>query len=350
MNAAVLRPASEIEPCRLAPSEAAQRRLARRLGQAQGFDELVTASALYGVSPQLLGELYDYWQHDFRLEQQPLFGLPGFRLVSGNEALRFWHARSSSSEALPLLLLHGFSASLAEFANLATTLTESFHVVCPALDDIDGGCATVAERCAGLMNRLGYERYLVHGSDSGSAVALALAARADAAVAGVHVTGICAYPSEAAGELAALSSREKSQLAALSELYERLQTELPESPLEALAFGLSQLDEPCELGRSGALVATFDALLAGLSLAWSNDDAALRAERYRERCLAASPAACAPVFVAEFPLAPPTLRRLAETRQRVAEWHEHARGGPCPALEQPELLSESLRRFAQRLS
>jgi hypothetical protein len=91
-------------------------------------------------------------------------------------------------------------------------------------------------------------------------------------------------------------------------------------------------------------------LLAGLSLAWSNDDAALRAERYRERCLATSPVVRAPVCVNEFPLAPPTLRRLAEARQRVAEWHEHERGGPCPALEQPQLLTQSLQRFAQRLS
>jgi microsomal epoxide hydrolase len=199
------------------------------------------------------------------------------------------------------------------------------------------------------MHALGYERYLVHGSDSGSAIALAVSACAGAAVAGVHVTGLRAYPSEAAGELAALSSREKAQLAALSELYERLETELPETPLEALAFGLAQWDEPSELAASHAATG-YDALLAGLSLAWSNDDAALRAERYRERCLAPSPAARAPVLVTEFPLAPPSLRRLAEARHRVAEWQEHERGGPCPALEQPELLTVSLRSFAQRLS
>lgn len=349
MNAALLRSTSEIEPCRLALSEAAQRRLARRLGHDDGFDELVTVSALYGVSPKVLGELYDYWRDDFRLEQQPLFALPGFRLMSGGETIRFWHVRSSDSAALPLLVLHGFSASLAEFVSLACAARESFHVVCPALDDIDGSCSSVAERCAELMRELGYTRYVVHGSDSGSAIALELAARAGAAVAGAHVTGVRAYPSEAAGELAALSSREKSQLAVLSELYERLQTELPETPLEGLAFALSQLDEPSR-DAADAFANCYDALLTGLSLSWSNDEATLRAARYRERCLAVSPTARAPISVDEFPLAPPSLRRLAEARHRVAEWREHERGGCTPALERAEVLAESLRRFAAHLS
>ncbi|HVY25044.1 MAG TPA: epoxide hydrolase N-terminal domain-containing protein [Polyangiaceae bacterium] len=348
MNAALLRPASEIEPYRLAPSEAARRRLARRLGHDDGFDELLAVSALYGVSPKLLSELYDYWRHDFRLEQQPLFALPGFRIVSGSEALRFWQVRSLRAAALPLLMLHGFSASLAEFAHLASDVGEWFHVVCPALDDIGGNCAVAAERCAELMRELGYERYMVHGSDSGAAVALELSALAGAAVAGVHVTGLRAYPSEAGGEQAALLSREKSQLAAISELYERLQTELPQTPLEALAFALSQLDEPSHDSQRLPTPCR-DALLTGLSLSWSNDDATLRAARYRERCLAASPAVHAPIFVDEFPLAPPSLRRLAEARHRVTEWREHERGGSSPALEQPRLLLESLRRFAARL-
>ena len=346
MNATIRRREPEIEPHRLLPSAAAQRRLARRLGHERQFDEVLEASALYGVDPQALDEIYAYWLDDFELEQQSLFRLPGFRLQSDHGSLRFWHVRSGNSRALPLLLLHGGSGSLAEFASLAALLAEPasgavqpFHVVCPALDD-----ASSAASCTELMRSLGYSRYLVHGSDVGAAVALELGARAGAAVAGLHVTSVQAYPSEAAGELAALTSAEKSQLAVLTEWYER-GAELPESPLEELACALTQLAD--SLDES---VRWRDALLTGLSLRWASSVAAPRDARHTQLRLAPSCVSAVPLAVHCFPLGTPSLRRFVEARHRVAEWHEHGRGGTCPALEQPELLLASLRTFAARLS
>lgn len=351
MNAAMRRPTPEIEPCRLVPSAAAQRRLARRLGREHPFDEVLAVSALYGVDPRALAELYRYWQDELELEQQPLFRLPSFQLRQGNDTLRFVHVRSPSPAALPLLLLHGSTAALPEVAGLAPALAEptpgapAFHVVCPALDDAGGTRALLAERCHELMHSLGYSRYLVHGSDSGAAIALELAAREPDAVVGAHVTCVAAYPHEASEP--ALSQREKSQLAALTELYQRLEAELPENPLEELAFALSRLaDSPEPPSRSSWR----DTLLTGLSLSCLDERASERRARYRELRLAPSRASRAPLSVHCFPLDGPSLRRFVEAEHRVAEWHEHERGGPCPALEQPELLVASLRQFGARSS
>jgi pimeloyl-ACP methyl ester carboxylesterase len=353
MNAAVGRPEPQIEPCRLLPSEAARRRLAQRLvpqvKHERQFDQVLAASELYGVDPRELSELYGYWQHDFELERQPLFRLPAFRLRAGNDSLRFVQVRSTQTGALPLLLLHGETGSLAEAATLAPDLSEPatgtapFHVVCPALDDLPCTRAEAAHACTALMRALGYSRYLVHGSEAGAAVALELAAQAPDVVAGVHVTRVAAYPREEAGELSSLSSAEKSQLAVLSELYERLSAEAPETPLENLALALSQLaDAPA------TNAAWRDPLLTGLSFRWSNGMTQTPAE-LAELCLAQSRASRAPLSVQSFPLDAPSLRRFVERRHRVAEWHEHERGGACPALEQPQLLLGSLRQFAARL-
>jgi pimeloyl-ACP methyl ester carboxylesterase len=354
MNAAIGRPEPQIEPCRLLPSDAARRRLAQRLTpqveHERQFDQVLAASSLYGVDPRELRELYDYWQHDFELERQPLFRLPSFRLRAGNDSLRFVQVRSTQTGALPLLLLHGETGSLAEVATLAPELSEPasattpFHVVCPALDDLPRNRAEAASACAELMRALGYSRYLVHGSEGGAAVALELAAETPDRVAGVHVTRVAAYPSEEAGELSSLSSAEKSQLAALSELYERLGAEAPESPLESLALSLSQLaDTPATNAAAWR-----DPLLTGLSFRWSNGMTQTSAE-LAELCLAPSRASRAPLSVQSFPLDAPSLRRFVERQHRVAEWREHERGGACPALEQPRSLLDSLRQFAARL-
>jgi pimeloyl-ACP methyl ester carboxylesterase len=349
MNAVIRRPESEIEPCRLLPSEAARRRLAQRLGQERQFDEVLAASSLYGVDPRELSDLYGYWQHDFELEQQPLFRLPAFRLRARGDSFRFVHVRSARTGALPLLLLHGETGSLAEAATLAPALSEPadgtpFHVVCPALDDLPSHRAEAAGACAELMRALGYSRYLVHGTEAGAAVALELAAQAPDHVVGAHVTRVAAYPSEQAGELGSLSSAEKSQLAALSELYERLSAEAPETPLESLALALSQLSDTPPADAA----AWRDPLLTGLSFSWSNDTARASGER-AELCLAASRASRAPISVQSFPLDAPSLRRFVEREHRVAEWREHEHGGACPALEQPQRLLVSLRQFAARL-
>src|SRR6185503_13859948 len=166
----------------------------------------------------------------------------------GDSAVRFLHVRSRQQAPVPLLLLHGFSGSLAEFASVMEPLTASgINVVCPELSDLSWGDAPVSSRsvakaCSELMRRLGYSRYAVHGSDLGSSLALELAALPGSRVAAVHVTELLAYP-ETPRELNELSCTEKSQLARLTELHDELAFQLPQTPIEALAFALTRLEQ-----------------------------------------------------------------------------------------------------------
>jgi pimeloyl-ACP methyl ester carboxylesterase len=357
MNAEVRQGSTEIEPHRLRVPEAAWWRLRQRLGHAAATGECLTAGLSYGVAPEQLRELVEYFCDSFELEQQPLCRLPLFTTQVGETNVCFVHARSSERGALPLLLLHGYSGSLAEFQDSIEPLTHplgsgptsrpAFHVVCPALSGfgLSSGAADaqqLARTCAEVMARLGYSRYLVHGSDLGANVALELAALDLAHVAGAHVTALPAFPSESQEALSTLTSAEKSQLARLTELYDELWLNLPESPLEQLAFALSRIDDvECVSPRTRAA----DALLTSIVLGCIGGDATARAALYRESRLTAAPASQVPLSVHAFPLDAPLLRRFATAQHRVVEWMEHEAGGCMPALEAPELFRGSLRDF-----
>ena len=361
MNAVARRFPTDLEPLRLGIPEAAWRRLRLHLGRALATGEALDVALAYGVAPDELVRLLDYWLHDFEPERPRLNELPCFEL-SGDSRLVFAERRSSESFAVPLLLLHAYSGSLGEFRSIVPALVEprahgaspadAFHAVCPSLPGFGLSPAApnaraVAESLAKLMEHLGYSRYVVHGSDLGAALALELAALDGAHVAGVHVTSLVAYPGEDPFQLFALSQHEKSQFARLCELREQLVFQLPESPLEALGFALSQLDTDA-LGVTQSPVWR-DALLDDLSLTWTLADSAEPSQLYRDCYLAAAPVAHVPIAVHTLPLAAPSLRRFSERRQRVVEWTDSPHGGSRPALEMPHALVEALRAFAGHL-
>jgi hypothetical protein len=120
---------------------------------------------------------------------------------------------------------------------------------------------------------------------------------------------------------------------------------MPQSPIEELAFALARLEQ----AEEPEAVPWRDALLTGLTLSWALGDVGARSELYRTSRLTAARSTRAPLAMHAFPLDAPSLRRFAERQHRVVEWHEHERGGSLPALEQPDLVVTSLRRFCETL-
>ena len=360
MNADVRHALTDNEPHRLRVPDAAAWRLRQRLEQSAATGECLTASLGYGAPPEVLDALVDYFCDGFELEQQPLFDLPLFATQLAETEICFVHARSREPCALPLLLLHGYSGSLAEFQDSIPALANpspsanarapTFHVVCPALPGfgLSSGAPDARELArayAALMAQLGYARYLVHGSDLGANIALELAALDGAHVAGAHVTALPAFPSDSLEDLCSLTSAEKSQLARLTELHEELWFKLPESPVEQLAFALSRVDD-AESIRPRTRAA--DALLAGLALTGASGSASVRGALYRESRLNPAAPSQVPLAVHSFPLDAPILRRFATREHRVVEWIEHDVGGGLPAIEAPELFRTSLADFFAR--
>lgn len=355
MNAALRCFAADIEPLRARVPDAALRRLAHRLGRARSTGESWDAALQYGAPLGSVERLLDFWC-DERMPaalEASLAELPLFHTLLHGRSLCFAHARSSEAGAIPLLWLHGYCGSVIETARLLQALTREFHVVVPSLPGFglsdtlpEPGLPNVAEACAALMASLGYQRYVVHGSDLGAGIG-GLLARLDAPrVAALHVTSLAALPSAEPFELSSLSMDEKSRLASLSELRETFAHAAPESAVERLAVAACQL---ADSDSAAELAELREPLLCGLSLSLLGEQDFQRslAEQAQAPCALRSEV---PVCLCSFPLATPSLRRFAERAHRVVEWQEQERGGELAALEQPELLLGSLRAWFSRFA
>src|SRR6185295_20396610 len=101
------------------------------------------------------------------------------------QRIHFLHQRGARADARPLLLLHGWPSTFAEFAELIGPLARpeagapAFHVVVPSLPGYGFSGPTrepgwTPERMAGafdeLMRGLGYARYAIHGGDWGAGI------------------------------------------------------------------------------------------------------------------------------------------------------------------------------------
>ncbi|KAI0840254.1 alpha/beta-hydrolase [Hypoxylon sp. FL0890] len=139
--------------------------------------------------------LIDFWleQYSWRTQEDLLnTELPQFRtgfLASSSEAtvrIHFVHARSSHSNAIPLLLIPPFPFSNLSFGHLVKLFTDPedvsnnqpFHLVIPSLPGVGFSDAlpnntpvisSTAEILNSLMSRLSYPHYLVTNAGSGAA-------------------------------------------------------------------------------------------------------------------------------------------------------------------------------------
>lgn len=156
-----------------------------------------------GIPEVELAELVEHWRssYDWAAQEESLNELSQFTTEIDGQRIHFVHVRSSRTAAVPLLMLHGYPSSFAEFARMVGDLVEpaegpAFHVVVPSLPGF-GFSAPLSSpgwtmgRAAGafveLMSRLGYEHYGVHGGDIGAGIAGMVAGYDEAHVVGVHI-------------------------------------------------------------------------------------------------------------------------------------------------------------------
>lgn len=123
--------------------------------------------------------LAKYWQtgFDWRAQEAKLNELPNFHKPIKPDGfpeldIHYVHQKSSSSDAIPLLFIHGWPGSYIEVTKLLPALHQStngvsFHVVAPSLPNFgwsEGpklkgfGLKDYATVCHRLMQSLGYDR------------------------------------------------------------------------------------------------------------------------------------------------------------------------------------------------
>jgi epoxide hydrolase len=354
--------------------------LRQRLARTRWPDQLPGQEWVYGAERSELQELCRYWaeSYDWRQAEAELNRFPQHLTELDGERVHLYHVPSSRSDALPLLLTHGWPGSVVEFLHLIGPLTEpaeddvpAFSVVVPSLPGFGPSGPTrttgvsprrVATMWAELMAGLGHDRYVAQGGDWGAIITSHLGALDPEHCAAIHLNMVVAPPTPELLEDPTDDEREKFSALLAFQADETGYQEIQGTKPQTLAYALA--DSPA--GLCGWIYEKFrtwsdcdgdvfsvhdrDRFLTNVMLYWLTNTAGSAARIYYEfrhadgRQTATS--VPVPMGAADFPgeiyRATP---RWAETRFDVRHWTTFERGGHFAALERPEDLLGDIRRF-----
>lgn len=357
--------------------------LRARLSATRWPDQPTDSGWRYGTDGAVLRDLCAYWGqgYDWAEAQTRLNRHPQFIADIHDRRVHFYHVRSSTPGARALMLCHGWPGASGEFLDVIGPLAEPashsapdvepFDVIVPSLPGF-GFSGPVAEGSyrardiasdfAALMAGLGYDRYLIHGGDKGTRVAMTMAADHPGRVLGLHLGLMPASPPDPVNREAGLDEADIARLHRTDRFlsremaYQALQRTKPQS----LAYGL--MDSPAGLAgwlvekyRSwtdcgGDLDAAFprDRLIDLLNIYWFTGTIASSMRSYYEDGAPGLqeplPHVTAPVGHSVYPAEIiHTPRTWAERVFDIRYWNEMPRGGHFPALEVPEDFVREIR-------
>lgn len=371
--------------------------LRRRLAATRWPDQETVTDRSQGAQLAAMKELVHYWQteYDWRKVEAKLNALPQFVTTIDGVDIHFIHVRSRHTNALPLIVTHGWPGSVIEQLKIIAPLTDptayrgsaedAFDVVIPSLPGYGfSGKPTgpgwdpahIARAWAELMKRLGYTRYVAQGGDWGSPISSEMARQAVPGLLGIHMNLPATLPPEVGASLsgaapvpATLTEKERAVFDALlsygkkgSSSYFAMMTARPQT----VGYGVT--DSPAGLaawvlvhpgfarwsyGSDPEKSPTRDDVLDNITLYWLTNSATSAGRLYWENG-GRSPIASAawktseislPVAITVFPddvyRPPETWARRAY--RNLIYFHEVDKGGHFAAWEQPQLFSEELR-------
>jgi pimeloyl-ACP methyl ester carboxylesterase len=357
--------------------------LRRRLADTRWPDQLPGAGWSYGTELGFLQRICRYWERDYDWHgfHARLNAAPQFLTEVDGVQLHYYDVPAERPDAPVLLLLHGWPGSVAELLDLIEPLSrpadpaDGLHLIVPSLPGYGFSGPTtrqgvdaraVADVLDALMARLGHDRYLVHGGDWGSFLAVQLAGRHPERIRGIHTTllPMTAPPKQVRDE--GVTDADRARRAALQAFwvqengYQSIQGTKPQT----LAYGLT--DSPA--GLAGWVLEKFhgwtdgdgdpddsvprDRLLDNLSVYWLTGTIGSSMRLYYESNgpgrATPPPAVRVPTGHASFPAEIGAVpRSWAERAFPLVHWSDMPRGGHFAALEAPDLLVADLQAFAR---
>ncbi|MGC5628829.1 epoxide hydrolase family protein [Georgenia sp. Z1344] len=365
-----------VRPFTLAVPQDTIEDLHRRLADTRWPDENPEAGWSDGLPLAFAKDLATYWREtfDWRAQEDRLNAVPQFTTAIDGHDVHFVHVRSPRPDAKPLLLVHGWPSGPTDFLSMIPLLTEpadggqAFDVVAPTIPGfgvsgpVVGWTLTrVADAFATLMDRLGYERYLAHGYDTGAGVVRDLGLRHPEHVAGIHSTGPLggeelteetadmSVPAEAAA--VADGYRYMYDIGAYAMLQstrpQSISYALTDSPVAQMSWIVERFKDWSSAEGDPDQVLDRDEMLTVVSIYWFFRTAGSSA-RYYKYGLPDWAEPLQPSTVPTAILVMPDdigrpVRRLVEQVDRVVSWTEAERGGHFAAWEQPELVAADIR-------
>jgi pimeloyl-ACP methyl ester carboxylesterase len=208
---------STIRPFRVNVPEAALVDLRRRIVATRWPDKETVADQSQGVPLATMLELARYWVtgYDWRKAEAKLEALPQFITKIDGLDIHFIHVRSKHTNALPLIVTHGWPGSIIEQLKIIDPLTnptahggsglDAFHVVIPSMPGYGfsgkptttgWGPERMGRAWAELMKRLGYTRYVAQGGDWGAFVVDQMGLQAPAGLLAIHTNMPATVPAD----------------------------------------------------------------------------------------------------------------------------------------------------------
>jgi len=387
-----------IKPFKISVDDAVLRDLKERLGRTRFPDQIPDSGWDYGVDLGYMKDLVAYWKdkYDWRAEERKLNELPQFTTEIDGLSIHFIHVRSKEKNALPLVFVHGWPGSFAEFHKVIGPLTDpvahggkaedAFHVVCPSLPGFGfsgkpkergWNSQRMAEAIAKLMTRLGYERYGAQGGDWGGGIVRWMTL-ADARCVGAHNN----FPSGSRPMEDPMRDVTPEEMKRMEKRQQELRDHYAYAAIQGtrpLTLGYGLNDSPAGLAawvidkfwawsdHGGKLESKFtkDELLTNVMIYWVTETMPSSVRIYFE----SSPShpspkpksmtewkgrggKPAPIGFVLFPKeinVPPRAWVERAVGPSMVHWTEMPRGGHFAALEEPELLVGDVRKFFSKL-
>ena len=388
--------AAAIRPFRVHVPNADLADLKRRLTATRWPDRETVADQSQGVQLAELQELVRYWgtTYDWRKAEATLNAYPQFMTEIDGVDIHFIHVRSRHSNAVPLIIAHGWPGSVFEQIKLIGPLTDptkygglaedAYDVVIPSLpgfgfsarpSEAGWGLERIGSAFDVLMRRLGYTRYVAQGGDWGAGIVQAMGRQVPEGLLGIHTNLPATLPNEIGPALGGgplptgITDEERATVDALKAFghsgglaYVAMMNARP----QAVGYGLT--DSPAGLagfmlvhpgfehwsyGKDPEQSPSRDEVLDDFTLYWLSNSAASSARLYwenRGRDLIFASAQktndiSVPVAITVFPeevyRAPETWARRAF--RNVIYFHHAERGGHFAAWEHPDLFAAELR-------
>ena len=366
--------------------------LRRRVNAAKWPERETVTDQSQGVQLATIQKLARYWatEHDWRKVEARLNALPNFITEIDGLDIHFIHVRSKHTNALPLIVTHGWPGSIIEQLKIIDPLTnptahgasasDAFHLVIPSMPGygFSGKPAAtgwdpghIARAWAVLMKRLGYTKFVAQGGDWGALIVDQMGVQAPPELLGIHTNMPGAVPADidkaalaGAPAPSGLSPEETYAYDKLSyfyahglgyaqEMHGRPQTlyGIADSPVGLASWILDHDYITLALisrvfdGQTEGL--SRDDILDNITLYWLTNTGVSSARLYWENKLAFfSPKNVAiPVAVSAFPdeLYPCPRSWAERAYPKLIHYNKVAKGAHFAAWEQPALLSQELR-------
>ncbi len=206
-----------IRPFKVRFSDAALSNLRKRIIATNWPEKETVADQSQGVPLATMKKLAQYWaqEYNWRKAEAKLNALPHFMTKIDGLDFHFIHVRSKHSNALPIVITHGWPGSIIEQLKIIDPLVnptahggkveDAFHVVIPSMPgygftekpkSTGWGPERMGRAWDVLMKRLGYDRYVAQGGDWGAFVVDQMGLQSPSGLLAIHTNMPATVPAD----------------------------------------------------------------------------------------------------------------------------------------------------------